>query len=277
LNGRDLLPMNMFIIDKEIWIRLGVFCLVFIVMAVWETMRPRRILTEPKGKRWAVNLSITLLNALIIRLIFPLAAVGSALIAEEQKWGLFNQFTIDDRIAGIIAILVLDFTIYAQHAMFHYIPVFWRLHMVHHTDLDIDVTTGARFHPIEILLSMTIKMSVIVLLGAPAYSVLVFEVLLNGTSMFNHSNIYIPPEIDKVIRLFVVAPDMHRVHHSVIISERNSNFSFNFSWWDRIFRTYKDQPDRGHNEMVIGLANFRDFKQLGLPHILALPFFGEKR
>jgi sterol desaturase/sphingolipid hydroxylase (fatty acid hydroxylase superfamily) len=269
--------MNMFIIDRGIFIRLGVFCFVFIVMAVWETIRPRRILSEPKGKRWAVNLLITLLNAVIVRLIFPLAAVGSALIAQERNWGLFHQFAIDNRIAGIIAILVLDFTIYVQHAMFHYIPVFWRLHMVHHTDLDIDVTTGARFHPAEILLSMTIKMSVIVLLGAPAYSVLVFEILLNGTSMFNHSNVFIQPKIDKVIRLFVVTPDMHRVHHSVIIRERNSNFSFNFSWWDRIFRTYKDQPDKGHHEMVIGLANFRDFKQLGLPSLLALPFFDDKR
>jgi len=269
--------MNMFIIDKGIWIRLGVFCFVFIVMAVWETMRPRRRLTGPKGKRWAVNLSITLLNALIVRLIFPLAAVGSALVAEEKKWGLLHQFTIDNLMAGIFTILVLDFTIYLQHAMFHYIPVFWRLHMVHHTDLDIDVTTGARFHPIEILLSMIIKMSVIVLIGAQAYSVLVFEILLNGTSMFNHSNVLIPSKIDRVIRLFVVTPDMHRVHHSVIIRERNSNFSFNFSWWDRIFRTYRDQPDKGHKDMVIGLANFRDFRQLGLFTILVLPFSSENR
>jgi sterol desaturase/sphingolipid hydroxylase (fatty acid hydroxylase superfamily) len=269
--------MNMFIIDKEISVRLGVFCLVFIAMAIWEKMRPRRLLTAPKGKRWAINLSITLLNALVIRLLFPLAAVGSALIAEERKWGLFNQFAIDNRIAGIIVILMLDFTIYFQHVMFHYIPVFWRLHMVHHTDLDIDVTTGARFHPVEILLSMTIKVSVIFLLGAPAYSVLIFEVLLNATSMFNHSNIFIPPDIDRFVRLFIVTPDMHRVHHSVIIRERNSNFSFNFSWWDRIFRTYKDQPERGHGEMAIGLANFRDFSRLGLPSILALPFFGDKR
>ena len=269
--------MNMFIIDKEIWIRLGVFCLVFLAMAIWETTRPRRILTEPKGKRWTTNLSITLLNALILRLLFPLAAVGSALIAEEKNWGLFHQLAFDNRIAAIISIPVLDFTIYFQHVMFHYIPVFWRLHMVHHTDLNIDVTTGARFHPLEILLSMIIKMSVIVLLGAPAYSVLVFEILLNATSMFNHSNIYIPPNIDKFIRLLFVTPDMHRVHHSVIIRERNSNFGFNFSWWDHMFRTYKDQPDKGHRGMLIGLANFRDFKQLGLPNILALPFFGEKK
>lgn len=269
--------MNMFIIDREIFLRLGFFCLVFLVMAVWETVKPKRTLTVPKGKRWAINLMMTLMNALVVRLIFPLAAVGSALIAEEKNWGLFHQLTIDNRVAGVIAVLVLDFTIYFQHAMFHSIPVFWRLHMVHHTDLDIDVTTGARFHPLEILLSMGIKMSVIVLLGAPAYAVLIFEILLNATSMFNHSNISIPPKLDKIIRLFIVTPDMHRVHHSVIIRERNSNFSFNFSWWDRIFRTYKDRPDKGHHEMVIGLANFRDFKKLGLGSLLALPLFGEKR
>jgi len=269
--------MNMFIIDREIFLRLGVFCLVFLVMAVWEMISPMRRLTAPKGKRWAINFSLTLMNALITRLIFPLAAVGSALIAGENNWGLFHQFAIDNRIAGIIAILALDFTIYFQHALFHHIPVFWRLHMVHHTDLDIDVTTGARFHPVEILLSMGIKMSVIILLGAPAYAVLIFEILLNATSMFNHGNISIPPDIDRLIRLFIVTPDMHRVHHSVIIRERNSNFSFNFSWWDRIFKTYTDQPDRGHAGMVIGLADFRDFRKLGLLNILALPLFGEKR
>jgi sterol desaturase/sphingolipid hydroxylase (fatty acid hydroxylase superfamily) len=267
----------MLIIDKEIYIRLVVFLIIFISMAIWETTKPRRVLMTSKRNRWFVNLSITFINSLILRLIFPMAAVGTALIAKEQNWGLLNAIAFDNWIAGIIAILMLDFTIYLQHAVFHYIPVFWRLHMVHHTDLDIDVTTGARFHPAEILLSMTIKMSVIVLLGAPPYSVLVFEIMLNGTSLFNHSNIFISPHIDKIIRLFVVTPDMHRVHHSVIIRERNSNFGFNFPWWDRIFRTYKNQPDKGHKNMVIGLANFRDSGRLGLPSILVLPLFGGKR
>jgi sterol desaturase/sphingolipid hydroxylase (fatty acid hydroxylase superfamily) len=206
-----------------------------------------------------------------------MTAIGIALISEKHNWGLLNRLAIDNLAAGIIAILILDITIYFQHVAFHYIPVFWRLHMVHHTDLDIDVTTGARFHPIEILLSMAIKMGVIILIGAPAISVPAFEILLNGTSMFNHSNIYISPNIDKLVRLFLVTPDMHRVHHSVIIREINSNFGFNFPWWDRIFQTYKNQPDKGHTNMTIGLANFRDEKRLTLPRILALPLSGAKR
>jgi len=269
--------MNMFVIDNEIYLRLTFFFAIFISMAIWEIVKPRRALTASKANRWAVNLSITFIDALIVRLIFPLAAIGTALIAEEHNWGLFNRLAIDNLAAGIIAFLILDFTIYFQHLAFHYIPVFWRLHMVHHTDLDIDVTTGARFHPIEILLSMAIKMGVIILIGAPAVSVTVFEILLNVTSMFNHSNIYISPDIDKLVRLFLVTPDMHRVHHSVIIREMNSNFGFNFPWWDRIFQTYKNQPDKGHTNMTIGLANFRDEKRLTLPRILALPLSGTKR
>jgi sterol desaturase/sphingolipid hydroxylase (fatty acid hydroxylase superfamily) len=267
----------MFIIDNAIYLRLSFFFAIFITMAIWEMMKPRRALTTSKGNRWIVNLSVTFIDALLVRFIFPMAAIGTAMIAEQHNWGLFNRLAIDSLAAGIIAILILDFTIYLQHVLFHYIPLFWRLHMVHHTDLDIDVTTGARFHPVEILLSMAIKIGVISLIGAPAYSVLVFEILLNGTSLFNHSNIYISPKIDKIIRLLVVTPDMHRVHHSVIIRETNSNFGFNFPWWDRVFRTYKDQPSKGHMDMIIGLANFRDAKRLTLPYILTLPLFGEKK
>jgi sterol desaturase/sphingolipid hydroxylase (fatty acid hydroxylase superfamily) len=260
--------------DNEIYLRLTFFFTIFISMAIWEIVKPRRVLTTSKGNRWIINLSVTLIDALIIRLIFPIAAIGIALIAEEHNWGLFNRLAMDNLAAGIVAILIFDLTIYFQHVVFHNISVFWRLHMVHHTDLDIDVTTGARFHPVEILLSMAIKMGVIILIGAPAYSVLVFEILLNGTSMFNHGNIYISPKIDRIIRLLVVTPDMHRVHHSVIIRETNSNFGFNFPWWDRIFRTYKDQPGKGHLDMIIGLANFRDAKRLTLSYILTLPLLG---
>jgi sterol desaturase/sphingolipid hydroxylase (fatty acid hydroxylase superfamily) len=269
--------MNIFIIDNEIYLRLTFFFTIFIAMTIWEIVKPRRELKTSKVNRWTVNLSITFIDALIVRLIFPMAAIGIALIAEKHNWGFLNRVTADNLVAGTIAILILDFTIYLQHVAFHHMPVFWRFHMVHHTDLDIDVTTGARFHPVEILLSMSIKMGMIILIGVPAYSVLVFEILLNGTSMFNHSNIYISPKIDKIIRFLVVTPDMHRVHHSVIIRETNSNFGFNFPWWDRIFRTYKDQPDKGHTNMNIGLANFRDAKRLTLPYILALPLLGAKR
>jgi sterol desaturase/sphingolipid hydroxylase (fatty acid hydroxylase superfamily) len=261
----------MFVIDNEIYLRLGFFFAIFISMALWELTAPRRILTTSKGNRWIVNLSITIINAFVVRLIFPIAAIGIAITAQENGWGISNILGLNHWLFGITAILILDLVIYLQHVAFHHIPIFWRLHMVHHTDLDIDVTTGARFHPVEILLSMSIKILMIVIIGVPAYSVLAFEILLNGTSMFNHSNIFISPKIDKVLRLLVVTPDMHRVHHSVIIRETNSNFGFNFPWWDRIFGTYKEQPTAGHKDMKIGLANFRDSKRLTLAYILTLP------
>ncbi len=269
--------MNMFIIDNEIFIRLSFFFAIFMLLAVWETAAPRRTLTTSKRNRWTINISITLINTLLVRLIFPMAAVGTAFIAKENSWGIFNILSLNNSIFEVIAILMLDLTIYLQHALFHHAPVFWRIHKIHHTDLDVDITTGTRFHPVEIILSMIIKMIMVVIIGASVFSVIVFEILLNGTSMFNHSNISISPKIDRILRLFVVTPDMHRVHHSVIIRETNSNFGFNFPWWDRIFRTYKDQPEAGHTNMTIGLSNFRDARRLTLPYILALPLFAEKR
>lgn len=264
--------MNMFIIDNELYIRLSFFFGVFGLMAIWEATAPRRGLTTSKNARWLINLSVTFLNSLLVRLIFPLAAVGVALTGSQRQWGILNSVVIPDWAAGVIAVILLDLTIYLQHRLFHRIGLFWRLHMMHHTDLDIDVTTGARFHPIEILLSMVVKMAVVVLLGAPAWSVVVFEVLLNATSMFNHSNASMPAGIDRILRLFVVTPDMHRVHHSVIGRETNSNFGFNLPWWDRLLGTYRAQPEAGHEGMTIGLPKFRDEKELTLPKILALPF-----
>jgi sterol desaturase/sphingolipid hydroxylase (fatty acid hydroxylase superfamily) len=264
--------MNMFIIDKEVYIRLAFFLAIFASMAVWEVLVPRRALTKPKRIRWFGNLSLTLMNGALVRLVFPVTAVGLALLSVENHWGIFGLLNTPEWIAGAVGIVMLDLTIYTQHVIFHKVPLFWRLHRMHHIDLDIDVTTGARFHPVEILLSMGIKMGVVVILGAPAWSVVAFEVLLNGTSMFNHSNIFMSPRADKTLRLLVVTPDMHRVHHSVITKETDSNFGFNLPWWDRIFGTYRDQPEAGHNGMTIGLANYRDSKWLTLRWMLASPF-----
>jgi sterol desaturase/sphingolipid hydroxylase (fatty acid hydroxylase superfamily) len=269
--------MNMFIIDKEMFIRLGFFFGVFAFMAAWEVIAPRRTLGSPRSIRWLNNIAITFLNSALARWIFPMSAVGIALLGRQRGWGVFNYVEMSPWISGTITIMLLDLTIYTQHFLFHKIPLFWRLHRMHHTDLDIDVTTGARFHPIEIVVSMGVKSAVVIVLGAPAWSVLAFEVLLNATSMFNHSNILINRRVDRRLRACLVTPDMHRVHHSVIIKETDSNFGFNLSWWDRLFGTYRDQPAAGHGGMTIGLANYRERKWLTLPWMLVVPFSGRYR
>jgi sterol desaturase/sphingolipid hydroxylase (fatty acid hydroxylase superfamily) len=259
-------------IDNEIYIRLGFFFGVFAVMALLELVSPRRVLRTSKGARWFTNLSITFIDGAALRLVFPLMAFDIAKMSAERGWGLFNNIGIPGLAAGIISVIILDCVIYFQHVVFHRLRPLWMFHRMHHTDLDFDVTTGSRFHPGEIIMSMAIKMVSVILIGAPAWSVLVFEVLLNATAMFNHSNVKFPLGLDRVLRLFVVTPDMHRVHHSVIIKEYNSNFGFNLPWWDRIFKTYTAQPVKGHVDMNIGLANFRDPKKLSLLRLLAIPF-----
>jgi len=269
--------MNTLTIDNEVFIRLGLFFAVFVFMAVWEFMKPRRKLTSPKSIRWLNNMAITFLNSAIVRWIFPISAVGIAILSSKHGWGVFNYVEMSPLLAGIIVIVLLDLTIYAQHRLFHKFPLFWRLHRMHHTDLDIDVTTGARFHPVEIILSMGIKAGMVIIIGASAWSVLTFEVLLNSTSMFNHSNILMNKRIDRIIRMCIVTPDMHRVHHSVITRETDSNFGFNLPWWDRLFGTYRDQPASGHEGMTIGLANYRERKWLSLPWMLTVPLSGRYR
>ncbi len=263
--------------QNETYIRLGFFFGILTVMAVWELVAPRRELTMSKSLRWLSNLSITFLNTGLVRLVTGLMGIKLAFIAAEHNWGILTLFNISDPLKGVIAIIVLDFIIYLQHVLFHMLPLLWRLHKMHHADIDIDVTTGARFHPIEILISVGIKMISIAALGAPPWSVIAFEVLLNGTAMFNHANAYIPLNLDRVIRLAVVTPDMHRVHHSVIINETNSNYGFNLPWWDRLFGTYRAQPVKGHLEMKIGLANFREPKKNTLPWMLIIPFMNKER
>jgi len=242
---------------------------------MWEILSQRRSLTTSKKKRWINNLGITFLNPLVLRVVFPVLALDMAVIAQKQGWGLLNIFDPPYWVAVVIGIVLLDLTIYLQHVMFHAIPILWRLHMVHHADLDYDVTTGLRFHPIEIVLSMVIKLSVVVVIGPPALAVIIFEIVLNSAAMFNHGNIRLSLKIDEILRYFIVTPDMHRVHHSVIIRETNSNFGFNLPWWDRLFGTYRSQPVKGHEGMTIGLSQFRDAKRLTLPWLLILPFIGK--
>lgn len=253
-------------------IRLGCFAGILLAMAIWEILAPRRVLTQSKATRWANNLGLTLFNTVLARLVLPVAAVGVALAAGEKGWGLLNVVALPAWAAGLVAIGGLDLAIYTQHRLFHRIALLWRLHRMHHTDLDLDVTSGARFHPLEILLSQAIKMGMVVLLGAPAWAVVAFEIILNGTAMFNHANVRLALGIDRWLRLLVVTPDMHRVHHSVLHRETDSNFGFNFPWWDRLFGTYRDQPEAGHLAMTIGLANYRDRKWLQLHWMLLVPF-----
>jgi sterol desaturase/sphingolipid hydroxylase (fatty acid hydroxylase superfamily) len=224
--------------------------------------------------RWPSNLGIVALNTLVLRLTIPVAAVGLATLGEQRGWGLLNTTSLPEGVRIVVAVVLLDLAIYLQHVMFHAVPALWRLHRMHHADLDFDVTTGARFHPIEILLSMGLKLGVVVALGTPAVAVLIFEVLLNATSMFNHGNVGLPTSIERVLRWIVVTPEMHRVHHSVVPNETNSNFGFNLPWWDRLFGTYRAQPEAGHVRMTIGLDSFRDSAELRLDRMLLQPFRG---
>jgi sterol desaturase/sphingolipid hydroxylase (fatty acid hydroxylase superfamily) len=262
-------------LSHEPLVRFGFFFGMLILMAAWEGLAPRRPLQTSKSMRWFSNLGITFIGTITLRLLASLSAIDAAIFAEKAGWGLLNNVSLPYWLKMIIGVVVLDLAIYLQHAMFHGLPILWRLHMMHHSDLDFDVTTGVRFHPIEILLSMGIKMIVVFLVGISALGVLIFEVLLNATSLFNHGNVRLAASIDRVLRFFVVTPEMHRVHHSVIIRETNSNFGFNLPWWDRLFGTYRDQPAAGHLEMTIGLSQFRDSKGLTLPWLLLLPFIGK--
>lgn len=258
--------------SHEPWIRLGAFGGFFAAMALWEMLAPRRRQAISRLRRWPGNLGVVVIDTLLVRLVFPTAAVGVALVAQTGGWGLLPALDVSPWLAVVIAVVVLDLAIYLQHVLFHAVPVLWRLHRMHHADLEIDVTTGARFHPIEILLSMAIKLGVVAALGAPAVAVLIFEVLLNATSMFNHGNVRLPQALDRVLRLLVVTPDMHRVHHSILPRETNSNFGFNLPWWDRLFGTYRAQPQAGHDGMTLGIDQFRDPRELRLDRMLLQPF-----
>ncbi|MBX2806562.1 MAG: sterol desaturase family protein [Hyphomicrobiales bacterium] len=260
--------------NNEALIRAGVFLGILTALAVWEFAAPRRRQEIPRLLRWSNNLAIVALNTLLVRLSFPILAVGLAVIAGERGWGLLNVFGVPVWLGIVIAVVALDLALYLQHVMFHAVPAFWRLHRMHHADLEFDVTTGLRFHPVEILLSMGIKLAVVAVLGPPAVGVLIFEVLLNAAAMFSHSNIDIPRPVDRILRLFIVTPDMHRVHHSSVPQETNSNFGFNLSLWDRVMGTYQAQPAKGHLNMTIGIETFRTRRDLWLDRMLIQPVRG---
>lgn len=269
--------LNDWIPFHEATIRAAFFLGIFLILALGEFLFPKRPknIDVPQKIRWVSNLSIVAFNNLVMRLILPLMAIDMAFLAQEYNWGIFNRYEIPYWLNIVLTIVILDLVIYLQHVMFHAVPIFWRLHRMHHADLDFDITTGIRFHPIEVLLSMGIKIGTVALIGASPLGVLIFEVLLNATSMFSHSNLKLPLSIDRIIRCGIVTPDMHRVHHSIQEHETNSNFGFNFSIWDRLFGTYLDQPSAGHLKMTIGITDFRNPKYLRFDWLLLIPFIGK--
>ncbi|MEE8059693.1 MAG: sterol desaturase family protein [Pseudomonadales bacterium] len=263
--------MNGFVANNEIAIRLSIFFLVFIVLSWWEIRFPRRSLRIAKQQRWCHNWAISIFNAVFLKLTFPIMGVGMALMAQEKQWGLLNYLEFPMWVEVIIFVCIFDLVIYFQHRLFHLVTPLWRLHRVHHIDLDFDVTTGNRFHPVSIMLSMLIKLGLVLVIGPMAFAVILSEILLNATSMFNHSNIYIPSHFDRVLRYFIVTPDMHRVHHSTNKQEHNCNFGFNFPWWDRLFGTYQAQPVAGHEHMNIGIQGFYGDKAIKFYWLLVQP------
>ncbi|MFD2179826.1 sterol desaturase family protein [Veronia pacifica] len=261
----------------EVVFRLSAFIGIFVIMAIAERLAPKRALRVSWVKRWLNNLGLLVVDTITVRLLFPVAAAGFAVYCQQQGWGLLNIFAVPYWLAVLISVIVMDFIIWGQHLMFHRIPVLWRLHAVHHADRDLDVSSGGRFHPIEIILSMLIKFVAIACLGAPAAAVILFEIILNGTSMFNHSNVALPNWLDRIVRRLIVTPDMHRIHHSVRPEETNSNYGFNFSFWDKLFGTYNSEPKDGHDKMDIGLSQFQTENQtVWITGLLALPFRNQK-
>ena len=262
---------------NEPMIRLACFFAVLLAMMLWEWRKPRRALSLPRARRWPANLGIIVVDSVVLRLVFPVLAVGAAELAAARGWGLFHGLNAPFWLALPASLLILDLAIYTQHVVFHKVAVLWRLHRMHHTDLDFDVTTALRFHPLEIVLSMLIKLVLVTLLGVPAVAVMLFEVILNATAMFNHGNVGLPRRLDRALRWILVTPDMHRVHHSIRPEETDSNFGFNLPWWDRLFGTYRDQPRDGHAGMTVGLEYFRDRRAIGLDALLLQPFLNPDR
>lgn len=270
------MTIDQWLMANEAIVRMGFFLGTLALIAGWEIVAPRRALTVSKMLRWVNNIGLVFFNSFILRLLFPMAAVGVAQLAQQQGWGLFNLTEWPAWLEIVLVIVIMDLAIYLQHVMVHAVPLFWRLHRVHHADPDYDVTTGARFHTLEIILSMGIKFCLIVLLGPAVVAVVVFEIILSSAAMFNHGNIRLPLNLDRVLRWIIVTPDMHRVHHSIEDDETNSNFGFNLPWWDRLFGTYRDQPRGGHLGMQIGIRKFHSAKDVSwISGMLTLPFKGK--
>lgn len=269
-----MINSELLLLEHEPTIRVSLFAGIFLSMSLWEKLAPCRYYWRPRLVRWLSNSGLLLLGTLILRTIFPLAAVGVATVATEHHWGLLNTISLAYWQSVLFSIIFLDFTTYLQHILFHLLPGLWRIHKVHHADLYFDVTTGLRFHPFELLLSMVGKAIVVLLLGAPVIAVLLFEVILNATSLFNHGNVCLPNQLDRFLRWFVVTPNMHRIHHSAVVKETNSNYGFNLPWWDHLFGTYRYHPSINDSEMIIGLAEYQNDPRAGqLLWMLVLPFF----
>ncbi len=264
--------MNALTVDSASTIRLGLFFLVFLMLALSEIRWPRRRLSVRRSRRWIANIGLSVINSIAVRMLIPFAGVASALWAQDVGFGLFNQLNWSAWLELLLFILLFDLTIYWQHRIFHMVPVFWRFHRVHHTDEDYDLTTGNRFHPVSILISATLKIGLVVLLGASAVAILAAEILLNLTSMFNHSNIRLPPQVDSLLRRIVVTPDMHRIHHSRDNVEHSRNFGFNFSFWDRIFGSYMQNPKQAQEHMGIGIIGYEGASTRSLIPLIFQPF-----
>lgn len=264
--------INNWIAGHEEFLRLSVFAGLLLGLIILESLFPRKTRTMGRARRWMTNLMIVVIDSVLLRILFPIIAVGVALWAQQKGWGLFNIWNGPLWAELIFAVILLDGLIYLQHVLSHRIPALWALHKVHHTDRDLDVTSALRFHPIEIIFSMLYKMFWVVILGPSAAAIIIFEVLLNGSAMFNHANLRLPLWLDKILRLIIVTPDMHRVHHSVLEKETNSNYGFFLSVWDRLGRTYCPQPDAGHDDMILGLSEHQDNSPASLSWSLTLPF-----
>jgi len=264
--------MNEWLIDNESVIRLGFFIVVLLLVMAAEFIFPRRLHDMLRPLRWKNNLLLVALNALVLRILLPGLVIASAYYAAKHNIGIFNYFKPGPILSAVLSVLLLDMAIYWQHRIFHRVPIFWRLHRLHHSDIEYDVTTGVRFHPIEIVLSFLLKSLLVVVIGVPVIGVIIFEIILNACAMFNHGNINLPKKIDFYLRKVIVTPDMHRVHHSVKANEMHRNFGFNISIWDRIFGSYKDQPQAEHTDMQIGLKEFRSLQEQSLLNLLKQPF-----
>ena len=266
-----------FVLDHEWFVRLTAFALTLVAMVIWEQVAPRRRAVLPRLRRWKNNLALLLVDIAVARIMFPAAAVGFAIFAEANGMGVLPMLVLPYWTVIAASVVLLDLAIYLQHLVFHAVPLFWRLHQVHHADIDFDVTTGVRFHPLEILLSMGIKFLIIVTLGPPVVAVLIFETLLNVTAMFNHSNIALPNRLDQALRTLIVTSDMHRIHHSIERIETDSNFGFCFSVWDRLLGTYREAPALGQAAMIVGVAEFREPELVvTLKGMLTIPFRQKK-
>ncbi|MCU0839966.1 MAG: sterol desaturase family protein [Rhodospirillales bacterium] len=276
--------MTAFLLDHEGWLRLAAFVGMLIAMLAWERLRPLR--AEPNsgrpwlGQRRIANFGLAAIDTILLRLLLPGAAVGAALWAQVNGIGLFNGSSFVGPVAGavalLLAIVLLDLAVWVQHVASHKLPVLWRLHRVHHSDVHFDATTAIRFHPIEILASMIYKIGVVIVLGAPAAAVIVFEIVLNASALFNHGNVQLPTAIDRRLRAIIVTPDFHRVHHSVRRCETDSNYGFFLSVWDRLFGTYRSRPQDDPVRMPMGLDGWRQETAQTLPALLAQPFKGSK-